>query len=101
MRDQLSRLARVAQLPNVEMGAIPFKARERTHTYHGFTILGDPDVDESALVLAETVTRVLRIRDPDEVREYIAHYERLAEGAVFGDELLTLLRETSAEAPWS
>jgi transcriptional regulator with XRE-family HTH domain len=101
MRAQLERLIEVSNMPTIELGVIPFSARERTHTYHGFSILGDPDVDDSALVLAETVTRTLTVRDRDEVREYIAHYRRLAEGAVFGEELRALLREISAQAPWS
>ena len=98
---QIERLIEVSRLPTVEMGVIPFAARERTHTYHGFSVLGDPDADDGALVLAETVTRTLTVREPDEVREYIAHYNRLAEGAVFGDELVALLRGISAQAPWS
>jgi hypothetical protein len=52
-------------------------------------------------MLAETVTRMLTVRAPEEVREYIEHYDRLAEGAVFGDELRALLAEISAQAPWS
>lgn len=101
MQAQIDQLIEMASLPNVEMGVIPFSARERTHTYHAFAILGDPRVDDNAMVLAETVTRTLTIRAADEVREYIAHYERLAEGALFGDDLPRLLREVSEEAPWA
>jgi uncharacterized protein DUF5753 len=101
MRTQIRALIKMAGLATVEMGVIPFSARERTHTYHGFSILGDPDVDSNAMVIATTVTRTLTVRAPDEVREYIEHYRRLAEGALFGDDLLRLLREVSEEAPWS
>lgn len=96
MRAQLRRLIEVAGLPTVELGIIPFSGRERTHTYHGFCILGDPDVDDAALVLVETVTRALTIRAVDELREYIAHYRRLTEGALFGAELVALVQEISA-----
>jgi transcriptional regulator with XRE-family HTH domain len=101
MRAQIRALIKVARLATVEMGVIPFSASERTHTYHGFSILGDPDADSNAMVIATTVTRTLTVRAPDEVREYIEHYRRLAEGALFGDDLLRLLREVSEEAPWS
>ncbi len=101
MRDQLQRMVEVARLPNVEMGMVAFSTRERTHIYHGFSIIGDPDVDRAALVLAETVTSSLRVRDPDEVRQYVEHYRRLAEGALFGDELVAFLQEISARSPWS
>lgn len=101
MQEQLSRLVEVSHLRNVQMGVIPFSARERAHIYHGYTILGDPETGAETLVRAETVTRMLTVRAPEEVREYIEHYDRLAEGAVFGDELRALLAEISARAPWS
>jgi transcriptional regulator with XRE-family HTH domain len=101
MKEQIERLIEESRRENVSMGMIPFAARERTLMYHGFSIIGDPDVDERSVALVSTLTRSITIRDPDEVREYIAHYRRLAEGAVFGDELRGLLREISEEAPWS
>ncbi|HEY1968020.1 MAG TPA: helix-turn-helix transcriptional regulator [Pseudonocardia sp.] len=101
MQAQIARLIGTLGNPAVRLGMIPFSARERAHTYFAFAILGDPDAGGPALVLAETVTRRLTIRETDEVREYVAHYNRLAEGAVFGDELRALLREVSAQAPWS
>ncbi|HEY4003744.1 MAG TPA: helix-turn-helix transcriptional regulator [Pseudonocardia sp.] len=101
MQAQLRQLVTVSQRPNVQLGMIPFSAAERTHTYLAFAVLGDPDREQNALMLAETVTRTLTVRAPEEVREYIEHYDRLAEGAVFGDELRALLAEISAQAPWS
>jgi len=101
MRSQIQRLIEVAALPTVELGVIPFSTRERVHTVHAFAVLGDPNVDENALVLAELVTRGLTIRTLEEIRGYIEHYQALAEGAVFGDELVALLRGISAQAPWS
>jgi len=101
MRSQIQRLIEVAALPTVELGVIPFSARERVHTVHAFAVLGDPNVYENALVLAELVTRGLTIRTLEEIRGYIKHYQALAEGAVFGDELVALLRGISAQAPWS
>jgi transcriptional regulator with XRE-family HTH domain len=101
MQAQIARLVEVARLPNVEMGVIPFAARERSQTFHAFAVLGDPNIDDNAILLAELLTRGLTIRALDEVREYIAHYERLAESALFGDDLLRLLQEISEEAPWS
>jgi transcriptional regulator with XRE-family HTH domain len=100
MQRQLDRLAEVAKLPTVELGVLPFSARERVQTYHAFAILGDPDLDQNALVLAETVTRGLTIRATEEVRSYVDHYNALAEAALYGDDLLSLLAELSARAPW-
>jgi transcriptional regulator with XRE-family HTH domain len=96
MRAQFTRLAEVAALPTVELGMIPFTAAETTQTYHAFAVLGDPDRDGGAVVLAETVTRGLVIRAAEEVRDYIRHHEALAGAAVHGEDLLTAIRELSA-----
>jgi hypothetical protein len=101
MHQQVDRVLEVAALPNVEVGVIPFAARENTHTYHAFAVLGDPQHDDSAIVLAETVTRGLTIRDEDEVASYIDHFNQLATTAITGDDLPGYLQEIAATAPWS
>lgn len=101
MLDQVERVLAVARRPNVEFGVIPFSVREREQTYHAFAVIGDPKRDHGAIVLAETVTRGLTIRDPDDVAGYIDHYNRLAEGAVNGDALPEYLGRVAAAAPWN
>lgn len=101
MLDQINRVLEVAALPNVEFGVIPFAARERTHIYHAFAVIGDPSYDDSAIVLVETVTRGLTVRDEDEVTGYIDHFDQLAQEAITKDKLPAFLREVAATAPWS
>lgn len=101
MLEQVERLLEVAVLANVEFGVIPFRARERTHVYHAFAVLGDPKLDDSAIVLVETVTRGLTIRAEDEVASYIEHFDELAKEAVTGDDLSTFVQGVVASDPWS
>ncbi len=93
MAAQLRHLLDLAARPNVTVGMIRFDASEIVHQYHAFTILGDPERDGQALVLAETVTRALRIRAADEVADYVRHFEQLLGEALQGDALRAWLRE--------
>jgi transcriptional regulator with XRE-family HTH domain len=96
MCTQIQRLRQLAARPNVDLAVIRFIGEEHTHQYHGFAILGDPNADDEALVLAETVTRGLTIRGSDEIMRYIEHFSALRAGAVDGDELDRFLQEVSA-----
>ncbi len=93
LRRQLEHLVHLAAQANVVMGVIPFAGPERVHQYHGFAVLGEPGVDDEALVLAETVTRGVTVRSPEEVAEYVAHFKGLRQGAVEGEQLAALLHE--------
>ncbi|MGH3983778.1 MAG: helix-turn-helix domain-containing protein [Pseudonocardiaceae bacterium] len=98
MRTQLNRLAGLTARPNVVVGLIPFRAEERVHQYHGFAILGDPEIDDEAIVLVETVTRAITVRGSGEVAEYVEHFNGLRAAALEGEHLKTLLQRLVAEA---
>jgi hypothetical protein len=74
-------------------GVIPFRAKERVHQYHGFAILGDPEIDDEVIVLAETVTRAITVRASGEVAEYVEHVNGLRAAAIDGERRKTLLQE--------
>lgn len=76
---------------------IPFRAEERVGHYHGFAILGDPDIDDEAIVLVETVTRAITVRASGEVAEYAEHFNGLRAADVEGEHLKTLLQDLVAE----
>jgi transcriptional regulator with XRE-family HTH domain len=99
MRRQLDHLSQLASRGNVTVGVIPFDAQERVHQYHGFAIMGDPETDDGALVLAETLTRAVSIRSATEVTEYVAHFDGLRQAAVEGESLRSFLQEVIAEFP--
>jgi transcriptional regulator with XRE-family HTH domain len=100
-REQIGRLVGLSTRQGVRVGVIPFAADEQVHQYHGYAILGDPDTDDGAVVLAETLTRGLTVRDPGEVALYVDHYERLDSTALHGDELQAFLLEVVAHVTWS
>jgi len=97
MREQITRLVELSRRPNITVGVIPFDADEHVQQYHAFAILGDPDVDDESIVLAETVTRGINIRAPEEVAQYIAHFEALRTEALEGEPLREFLRGVIAE----
>ena len=99
MRAQLHRLFELSMSPNVALGVIPFDGDEQVHQYHGFAVLGDPDVDDEAIVLAETVTRGITVRAVTEVKEYIAHFDALRGAALEGDPLREFLEEVITQMP--
>ncbi len=99
MRVQLERLFELSMSPNVALGVIPFDGDEQVHQYHGFAVLGDPDVDDEAIVLAETVTRGITVRAVTEVKEYIAHFDALRGAALEGDPLREFLEEVITQMP--
>lgn len=101
MRDQVDQLADIADTgSDVRLGMIPFTGRELVQQYHAFTVIGDPDVDDGAAVLVETVTRGLTIRTSTEVSDYVRYFRELTGAAIYGAELATFLREVSREGPW-
>jgi len=99
MREQVEHLIELSIRPNVTIEVIPFAADEKVHQYNGFAILGDPDIDDEAIVLAETLTRGLSIRSSEEIREYVAHFEALRLGAISGTDLHFFLQEVIKGLP--
>lgn len=93
MRDQVARLIELSRRPNIDIGVITVGAAETVHQYHGFAIIGDPLQDAESIVLAETLTRALRIRPTEEIVEYVEHFSAIRAAAISGDELRTFLQE--------
>jgi hypothetical protein len=93
MRAQVRRLVDLSRRSNVELELIKFDAEEAVHQYHRFSVIGDPELDGAAIVLAETVTRALTIRGKGDVAEYVEHLTALRRGAIRGDELRAFRRE--------
>jgi transcriptional regulator with XRE-family HTH domain len=100
-RDQIARLIDLSNRPNVRIGVIPFEADEKVHQYHGYAIYGDPETDDSAIVLTETLTRGLKIRAAEEISAYIKHFAQLDATALHGDKLRAFLQEVAAQVTWS
>ncbi|WP_186763453.1 helix-turn-helix domain-containing protein [Lentzea tibetensis] len=93
MRQQVQHLIEFSHRPNVDFGLITFNSNERVHQLHSFSMIGDPGRDAESIVLIQTLTRRLVIRDPEEIAEYLEHFNALRTAAISGDELRAFLRE--------
>jgi hypothetical protein len=93
MRYQLEHLIELSEHDNITIGVIPFTARETVHQYHGYAIIGDSEIDAESLVMTESLTRTLNIRAPQEVAQYVQHFEALHTAALDEEPVRRLLRE--------
>lgn len=99
MRTQLERLVELSQQPNIDLRIIRFDADERAHQHHDYSVIGDPDLDDEAIVWITTVTRTLRIRGDAEIREYIKHFDTLQAAATEGEPLRAFFNELTTDLP--
>lgn len=93
MRAQLAHLSIVAELPNVEIGVIPFGAELPTILLNSFTIF-------DGLVAVETRTTEARYHpDSDEAAVDAEAAEDLWAQAISGAEVVRLIRKIANELP--
>lgn len=89
MVGQLDRLTTVTGLPNIRFGVLPLDRQLPHIPWHGYWIVDD-------LVLVETITAELRIRDADQVAIYNTLTDRLWSVALEGQEARALLARIAA-----
>jgi transcriptional regulator with XRE-family HTH domain len=87
LRGQLDRLLALSGVDTVELAVLPFDLKLPVVPSHGFWIF-DEDI-----VLIETLSAELTLRDSDEVALYDRIFEMLWDVAVRGDDLAVFLRE--------
>jgi transcriptional regulator with XRE-family HTH domain len=85
LRGQLDRLLAVSGLDTVELAILPFTNELPMTTSHGFWIFDD------RLVLVETLSSEISLRDQEDVQLYVRHFERLWQVAATGTEARALL----------
>ena len=82
---QLDMLRRAVAMPDVRLGIVPVEGSARAWMWHGFTLFEAMDEDED-LIHVETLTAVVHVSDPDDVRAYRDALDRLRAIAVYGDD---------------
>ena len=87
LRGQLDRLLALAGVDTVDLAVLPFDLKLPVVPSHGFWIF-DEDI-----VLIETLSAELTLRDSDEVALYDRIFGMLSNVAIRGDELAVFLRE--------
>ena len=97
MAAQLDHLAQVARMPNVLVGIIPTEIEMPVWGWHGFSAFLERADDAEDLVLVETLTTPVPVRNPVEVTRYQEAFTRLRDAAVQGEAALALLERLAAE----
>jgi transcriptional regulator with XRE-family HTH domain len=92
LQGQLDRLLAVGTLPNIELAVIPTSAQLPFPAMHGFWIYDDK------LVLVDTVSAELALRDQDDIELYERLFERLWEVAAHGHDARQLITKSLAAA---
>jgi transcriptional regulator with XRE-family HTH domain len=91
-RDQLDRLLVLTSLDTVELAVIPLEARLPVVMHHGFSI------EDEDLVLVETFSAELQLRDADDVALYSKIFELLWGAAQDGDRAAQLVRTVARDS---
>jgi transcriptional regulator with XRE-family HTH domain len=98
---QLDRIQQVATLSNVHLGVIPMDVEAAIWRYHPFVMLEDlrdeEGADEDDLVLAETLSYNVFVRDEETVERYRQAFRRLQGVALTGEPAARILR--AAQTP--
>jgi len=90
-RGQLDRLLVLMSLDTVEVAVIPLTARLPVVMHHGFSI------EDEDLVLVETFTAELQLRDTDDVALYSKLFDLLWGAAQDGDRAAQLVRSVATD----
>lgn len=93
-RAQLAHLISISSLPNVELGVIPLEVQSDTPYTHIFILT---ELPEEMVIIIETITAELQIRDPRDIEVYQQYLERLRRLAIWGDGANQMISAISAE----
>lgn len=91
MAAQLDRLASLSYLPNVRLGIIPVPESPQRGPLNTFTVY------DQSLVMAETFTGALMLRDPKDVEFHLELFDSFGAAARYDDEARRLLAAWAAE----
>lgn len=97
MRSQLSHLLSCAQLPNVSLRVIPFRAGAPSISSTPFTILDFPGAEIRSAVAQERVGGDTITDGPSEVRSYRRKFATLTEHALDRAESIRLIQDAEKE----
>lgn len=94
---QLDRLAQVVRMPNVLLGIIPIQIEVPVWGWQGFSAFLERADNAEDLVLVETLTAALTVRNPADVARYGQAFAALLEASVTGEGALTLLARVAGD----
>lgn len=100
MREQLRRLAEMADLPNVTLQILPFAAGAHAGMDGTFSILDFPDAEDPDVVFVENATGGLFLEKADELRKYNIIFESLQASALSREESRNMIGMLAEEPLW-
>ncbi|MGQ0779269.1 MAG: helix-turn-helix domain-containing protein [Pseudonocardiales bacterium] len=98
MREQLTHLIEVAQLPHVDLGVQPFSTGAHPAIGAPLTLLRFADTEEINCVYLENQCGALYLERPSDLEHYTAVFERLSATALWGEEALRLVTRLVSRA---
>ncbi|GGQ46098.1 helix-turn-helix domain-containing protein [Couchioplanes azureus] len=100
MRDQLLRLAEMAELPNVTLQILPFAVGAHAGMDGTFAILDFPDAEDPNVVFAENATGGLFLEKTDELRKYNSIFDTIQATALSPEESKNMIVMLAEEPLW-
>ncbi|WBB78278.1 helix-turn-helix transcriptional regulator [Micromonospora sp. WMMD882] len=100
MRAQLTRLAEVAELPNVTIQLLPFEVGAHAAMDGSFTILDFPERGDPDVVYAENATGGLFLEKSDELRRFNYIFDQIRARAMRPEESIAHIAELAEEPLW-
>jgi transcriptional regulator with XRE-family HTH domain len=100
MREQLLRLAEMADLPNVTLQILPFAAGAHAGMDGTFSILDFPDAEDPDVVFVENATGGLFLEKADELRKYNVIFESIQASALSREESRNMIGTLAEEPLW-
>jgi transcriptional regulator with XRE-family HTH domain len=97
MREQLSRLAEIAERPNVKVQVLPFSAGTHPGMDGEFVIIDFPDADDDPFVYEEGLFGDIYTETPEEIARYrLAFDHAAADSALSPADSLSMIRRLAA-----
>lgn len=96
MQTQLMHLLHMAEMPHVDVQAIPFRAGSHAGLTAPFAILDFPDPRDSSIVYVGTIAGSVFFEQEDEVERYDVTYGDLQGSALSTKQSATLIQEIAA-----
>lgn len=93
IHEQLAKLARMAELPNITIQVLPANAAPNVGQTGSFTILGFGGHHDLDVVHLESLTNALYVEDGQQVSTYVQAFERLRAAALPVEKSLAMITE--------
>jgi transcriptional regulator with XRE-family HTH domain len=100
MRDQLKRLVKATDMPNVTIQILPFAVGAHAGMDGTFAILDFPEAEDPNVVFAENATGGLFLEKSDELTKYVFIFDQIRATALPPEESHAMIAKLAEEPLW-